>query len=301
VTPDPVKPPNETRLLVIGATGQVGAAVADVATESRAIGSVIRASRTVNEPAYRIDLGDESSVLGLLEATQPTHVVLTAATTNVAWCQQHPHESRRVNVDGVKAVTSGSSRLGAHLTFISTDYVFDGTSGPYAETDKTRPINVYGAQKLEAEQLVLGSADALVIRTCQVFGPDPRRANFVLRTVDSVRQGHDAEAAVDSFGTPTFAPDLGRIIVDLVRRGETGVWHVAGAEHLSRFDLATMAVRAFGGDDSAIRQATSATVSDGVPRPLISGLRCARLESIGVTTTPLRQALALLASAEVDD
>ena len=59
-----------------------------------------------------------------------------------------------MNVDGVKAVTAGSSRLGAHLTFISTDYVFDGTRGPYAETDTTRPINVYGEQKLEAEQLV---------------------------------------------------------------------------------------------------------------------------------------------------
>ena len=301
MTLDPVKPPDETRLLVIGATGQVGAAVSEVATRSGAFGSVIRASRTLNEPTLRIDLADETSVLGLLEATQPTHVVLTAATTNVAWCEQHPDESRRVNVDGVKAVTSGSSRLGAHLTFISTDYVFDGTSGPYAETDTTRPINVYGAQKLEAEQLVLDSADALVVRTCQVFGPDPRRANFVLRTVDSALQGRGSAAAVNLFGTPTFAPDLGRIIVDLVRRGKTGVWHVAGAEHLSRFELATMAVRAFGGDELVIRRATAATLSDGVPRPLMSGLRCARLESIGVTTTPLRQALALLASAEVVD
>ena len=70
-------PPNERRLLVIGATGQVGAAVADVATKSRAFESVIRASRTVNEPAHRIDLADESSVLGLLgQPNRPTWSLL---------------------------------------------------------------------------------------------------------------------------------------------------------------------------------------------------------------------------------
>jgi dTDP-4-dehydrorhamnose reductase len=294
-------PAGGRRLLIIGASGQVGRAIAVEAATTAAFTSVVAAGRSVAAPQHHVDLSDLPSIERLFAAAEPTHVMLTAATTNVAWCESQPAESRRVNVEGVAAVAAEAARSGAHLTFFSTDYVFDGSAGPYAETDRTHPINVYGSQKLEAEALVLERADALVVRTCQVFGPDPRRANYVLRTVDSARAGREIHAPTDMLGTPTFAPDLGRIVVELAIAGDTGLWHVAGAEHVSRFELARMAVDVFGGDPAVVGETTSASLSDGVPRPLESGLRCARLASRGLATTPLRHALERLASTEVAD
>src|SRR6185295_6759642 len=99
------------------------------------------------------------------------------------------------------------------FTFISSDYVFDGIAGPYREDEATNPINVYGAHKLEAEAITLAADGAnLVVRTCQVFGDDPRRTNFVVRVADRLRAGETVEAAGDLFGTPTYAPDLARAL-----------------------------------------------------------------------------------------
>lgn len=258
------------------------------------------ASRSHEDPDHRFDLGRPESVGRVIRKNQPAHVLLVAAATNVAWCEEHPDESWAINARGPRATAEAARDVGATLTFISTDYVFNGDSGPYAEGDPTDPINVYGSHKLEAEKAVLeANAGNLVIRTCQVFGEDSRRANFVLRLVDRLRTGEEVETATDLYGTPTFAPDLAKAVVDLTLNRASGLWHVAGDTFLSRYELASRVVALFGCASGVVLKVRVDEMGDVVNRPRRAGLTSGRLTSAGLDLiTPLDTALAALAARE---
>ena len=294
-------PRHRRRVLVVGAAGQVGRELVAELTRRAGPLEVVSASRSHTDPDRQFRLEQPETIERLVSAVGADHVILAAAATNVAWCEEHPNESRAINVRGTEAATLAAHRVGASLTFISSDYVFDGMSGPYGENGAANPINVYGAQKLEAEDAVM-AADAgnLVVRTCQVFGDDPRRTNFVVRVVDRLRRGETVAAASDMFGTPTFAPDLARGLVDLTLSRASGIWHVAGDRFLSRYELAKMAAVAFGCESAAILEVTADRMDDPVDRPRRAGLRNDRLGVAGLPLiTPLHEALAALATREI--
>jgi dTDP-4-dehydrorhamnose reductase len=285
-------------VLLLGA-GQLGRQIVQVAETSDRV--VVRDSaRSHLDPERRFDLGDPNSVDRLIRRDRPTHVVLVAAATNVAWCEQHPDESWALNVLGPSATAAAAREVGATVTFISTDYVFNGESGPYLEGEVPHPINVYGSHKLEAEGRVLEANPAsLVVRTCQIFGDDARRANFVLQVVDRLRSGQTVRAATDLLGTPTYAPDVANAVLDLTLSGASGIWHVAGDTFLSRYELASRVAQVFGWGSGAVAEVRAEDMEDVVKRPRKAGLKNGRLLAAGLDAiTPLQAALTALAASE---
>src|SRR5919204_254988 len=91
--------------------------------------------------------------------------------------------------------------------------------------DGRAPINEYGRQKVDLEDLALATGRALVCRTSAVFGEDPKRKNFVYQLVDRLRAGETFTVPSDQVITPTYAPSLARAMVDLIRAGATGMYH----------------------------------------------------------------------------
>jgi dTDP-4-dehydrorhamnose reductase len=293
-------PADGRRVLVIGATGQVGRELVAELTRRSGPLDVVAAARSHPDPARQVELERPETIERLVLALEPDHVILAAAATNVAWCELNPDTSRTINVLGTEAAALAARRVGASFTFISTDYVFDGDGGPYLEDAPTNPINAYGAHKLEAEAAVMAAdSDNLVVRTCQVFGDDPRRTNFVVRVADRLRRGETIEAAGDLFGTPTYASDLVRALIELTLSCASGIWHVAGDRFLSRYELANMAAAAFGCERGAIVEVAAEHMDDPVNRPRRAGLRNGRLENAGLRLiSPLPEALAALAARE---
>jgi dTDP-4-dehydrorhamnose reductase len=291
---------SERRVLVIGATGQVGRVLVAELNNRPDLFEVIAASRSHPNPARQIRLEQPETIERLIASVGPNLVILTAAATNVAWCEEHPEESRVVNVLGTERGALAASGVGASFAFISSDYVFDGRHGPYDENAPTNPINVYGAHKLEAERVVMAANPAnLVVRTCQVFGDDPRRTNFVVRVADQLRASKVVEAAGDLFGTPTYAPDLARALVHLAQTGATGIWNVAGDSFLSRYELATMVADAYRCERRMVREVAAGRMHDPVNRPRRSGLLNGRLRAASPgLITALEDALAALAARE---
>jgi dTDP-4-dehydrorhamnose reductase len=295
------RPPTHAgRVLVIGATGQVGRELVAELTRYPGPLDVVAAARSHPDPAQQVHLERPETIERLVLAAEPNHVILTAAATNVAWCEVHPDESRAINVLGTEAAALAARRVGASFTFISTDYVFDGICGPYGEDERTNPINVYGAHKLDAEAAVMAADTTnLVVRTCQVFGDDPRRTNFVVRVADRLRADQTVEAAGDLFGTPTYAPDLARALAELTLTRASGIWNVAGDTFLSRYELATMVADAFGCERGPIVEVSANRMEDPVNRPHRAGLRSGRLEAGGFhLITHLPEALDRLAAGE---
>lgn len=287
------------KVLLLGASGQLGRQIVAAAAAGRSV-EIVPAWRTCPDSERRFSLEDPASISAIVDRFRPNHVILTAAATNVDWCENNRRDAEILNTLAPLEAALSARRIGASMTFISTDYVFDGIDGPYPETATTRPLNVYGATKLAAEQAVLGAAsDNLIIRTCQIFGFDPRRANFVVRLVDQLRDGRRVTARGDLFGTPTYAPDLATRIIELTVRGSANVWHLAGETFLSRFAFGRRIARAFALPEDAVVE-TSGDATSSVTRPLRAGLKTVKPapSDLGGWTS-LDDSLAELAHLEV--
>jgi dTDP-4-dehydrorhamnose reductase len=281
------------RLAVIGAGGQVGRALMRAA-DARHI-DVVGVERRSDDPDRRLDLLDHASIRRVISTVRPTHVVLAAAATSVVNCERDPAGTAKVNVDGSLAVAETARRIGARVAFISTDYAFDGEAGPYDERAEPHAINEYGRQKRTVEEVVAQLPDSVIVRTCQVFGMDPRRANYVLWVADQLRAGKRVTAATDLFGTPTFVEDLASSLIELSLGREQGYWHIAGREFISRYTLARLTATAAGAPMDLLDGAPFATIADGVPRPRRAGLVTIREHDPPFPVTPLRTALESLA------
>jgi dTDP-4-dehydrorhamnose reductase len=274
------------RALVIGASGQVGAALLDAlrARGHQAIGTYAHHPAPGLTP---LDVTDHGAVERAIADAKPDWVLCPAGLTHVDYCEDHPDEAGAINRDGPLHAARGAHRAGAGFVFFSTEYVFDGGQGPYAEDDPARPLSVYGRSKWEGERAVLAETPrALVVRTTVVYGPDRQEKNFVYQLLRNCRSGQPMRIPVDQVSSPTYNLDLARATVELCERDLRGVYHVAGDGVLDRFAFARLACEVFGLDGSGLTPVATSALGQKAPRPLKGGLRIAKAQ--GVLSTPLR-------------
>jgi len=278
------------RALVVGASGLVGGAIL------RALGDEATGTYLTRPRAglLRLDARDRRAFADLIRSSRAEVVYLPAAQPNVEWCETHPDEARSLNIEPVIAALTVAE--GRPIIGFSTDYVFDGAVGPYAEDDVPAPLNAYGRIKLELEETLAAGVRNLVVRTTGVFGlEDPPAKNFVLRLLESLRQGRPVRVPADQISTPTYAPDLAHGAITIAESGAGGIWHVSGPDLMARTELATMAASAFHLPPELVIPVPTSELGQVAPRPLRAGLRCERYEAaFGRPGRPTREALAEL-------
>lgn len=226
----------------------------------------------------RLDLLDAGALTALIRKSEPEAVFLPAANPFVDYCESHPEETRRLNVDATLAAARVVRDAGARLVFFSTDYVFDGRKqGAYVEDDPVSPLNEYGRQKAAVERALGG---ALVLRVSSVYGQDSK--NFAAQVVRSLREGKPLRAASDQVSNPTYAPDMAEAALDLAAKGASGVYHLAGSEALSRAEFARAAAAAFGLRADLVEAVPASSFADpaGARRPSRSSLSSAKAEAL---------------------
>ena len=289
------------RILVTGANGLVGQAA--VRAAGRWPGADVLATGRGPAPAptpggyARLDVLDGGAVERAMQDFAPDAVVHCAGTARVEACQDDREACWALNVDAVETLAGACHRHGARLVLPSTDFVFDGQAGPYAEADRPAPANAYGRSKLAAENALRISrlTDWAVARTTMVFGvPEgDARGDFVRWLVGALRAGERVRVPSDQWRTPTFDDDLADGLLRLVRFRRAGLFHVAGREWVSVLDFARQVAAAFDLDGSLIEPTTTAELHPGAPRPLRGGLLILRAESeLGFRPRPLPRALA---------
>ncbi len=280
------------RALVIGASGLVGGALAR--TLEAEGWAVVGTAHTRTQSGLRVlDLADARAVSDAVASVAPHVVFLAAAFTNVDACEDDPARARRVNVDGPRAVAKACHAIGAELVFYSSEYIFDGTAGPYREADATNPVNVYGETKLEAERAIEASGvEALIIRTTGVYGWDRTSKDFAMQLWQRVSAGEVLRVPSDQVSTPTLVDNLAEISVRLVELGLGGIVHVAGRDRISRADFARRLVSTFALDGALIHAVPTAELGQRARRPLSGGLLTERmLGLLGTEAMPLDEAL----------
>jgi dTDP-4-dehydrorhamnose reductase len=274
------------RALVIGASGQIGAAL--VRTLRERGHTVTGTHARVPQPdTVPLDLTDVRATARVIAELGPDWVFCPAGLTHVDYCEDHVEEAMRVNRDAPAAAARAASARGAGFVYYSTEYVFDGAAGPYGEDDPVRPVSVYGASKLEGEREVHdANARGLVIRTTVVYGPDRQSKNFVYQLRRRLGAGERMRVPADQVSSPTFNVDLARASVELAEREIGGVVNVVGEAILDRYAFARLACEVFGLDAALIEPVTTAALGQRAPRPLRAGLKIDRARAL--VSTPLR-------------
>ena len=266
--------------LVIGASGLVGQSlIRTLRQRSRnAIGTYATHPRDGLRP---LDFTDATQTRDCLAALKPKTIFLTAALTHVDYCEDHPEDAVRRNVDAPRRIAQEAARVGAKLVFYSTEYVFDGNNGPYDEEARPAPLSVYGRTKLDAEQAI-GEicADHLIIRTTVLYGWDKDSINFAMQIYKRVQSGAEMTIPNDQFGNPTLAEYLAETSLDLVEKKTSGVINVVGKDLMPRSEFAKALVKTFGGNPERVSPVTTASLKQKAARPLRGGLRTEKLARI---------------------
>jgi dTDP-4-dehydrorhamnose reductase len=235
-----------------------------------------------------LDITDERATREAVGRLRPEAVINCAAWTDVDGCELDPQRAFLVNSQGVEVLAAAARLASATFVTISTDYVFDGhkAEGFYTQRDDPHPASAYGAAKLEGERRAqMASARTSVVRTGWVFGPGGR--NFLATAVERARRGERLKAITDSFGTPTYAPDLAARLRELAELDLPGVYHVVNAgEGTSYEGFARAAAAAAGVGEVEIEGVLMDSLKRPAPRPRNSRLRCLISEAVGLK--PLR-------------
>jgi dTDP-4-dehydrorhamnose reductase len=266
--------------LVIGASGLVGRSLMTSLGQS---GATVAGTYTSRAAAglRRLDILDAAQVAACIAELRPQVIYLTAALTHVDYCEEHPEAARRINVLGPRGVAEEARRTGAKLVFYSSEYIFDGTCGPYDEAAVPNPLSVYGRNKLEAENTIRDILeDALILRTTVVFGWDRTSKNFAMQIYERVQKGLEMTIPDDQLGTPTWAEYLARASVQLATGGVSGIVNVAGKDTVPRSEFARALVRTFGGEPERVIAVSTASLKQKATRPLRGGLRTDKLRGL---------------------
>ena len=270
------------RVLVIGASGQVGRALC-AAFASRH--TVVPASHQHVEAGQQpVDLGDGASIARLWRDVRPELALLAGGMCNVDGCELEPDACRRVNVAGTQALAHEAQATGATVVFFSTDHVFDGSRDIYRETDPVAPMNVYSESKVQAEEILRWCLPErhLILRTSGVYGCDAYRRNFVLRLIDRIRRREPVTVPEDQWGSPTYAEDLAGAALVLVTRGQTGTFHATSPDFVSRLGFARRICQHFDLDSSLIVPRATSSLGQAARRALKVRLDCRKLDEAGV-------------------
>jgi dTDP-4-dehydrorhamnose reductase len=263
------------KALVLGSDGQVGTILSKTFPRSK----VVKSDRNPNTKAVKYDiieiLSGYSRFESLLVKHAPEVVFITAGMTWVDGCEKDPTTAYCVNRDAPAAIVKVCKDFGVRTVFYSTEYVFDGNSGPYTEDSIPNPISVYGKSKLEGEQLIQSIDDtSLIIRTTVVYGPDPHRKNFAyqMHKVASSTKMKPVFVPVDQISSPTYNRDLAKISILLVENNMSGIVNVAGPERMNRVAFARKLVKHLHGDPDIIKPIKTKELKQVAARPLNAGL-----------------------------
>ncbi len=258
------------RLLITGASGLLGANLVLAAHEEDEVIAVYHRHPIELEgvPSVSADLCQPGRAKELFNRFQPDWVIHCAADTSVDELEDDPERAFRMNRDMAGNVAEAAKETGAKLVHISTDAVFDGISGPYREDDPTQPVNVYGKSKLAGEQAVQAvNPGVLIIRT-NIFGwnaqPKSSLAEWFLEQLEA---GNTCPGFIDIKFSPLLVNDLGKLILEMLSEDLSGVFHIPGADCISKYDFGKFIANLFGFDTDQIVPTVSNDVGFTALRP----------------------------------
>ncbi len=290
-------------ILITGAEGQLGKSLQRKLSDKFEVVStdlITRKTRRCPNIKY-LDITERNDVVSKINEVNPDIIINCAAYTDVDGSENNKDLAHKVNVIGLQNLIQASGH-NTYFIQISSDYVFDGDTGPYSEDDHTYPLNYYGKTKLEAENILRGSRRKfLIIRTNVIYSEDLNiKANFFAWVYKSLLNNKSIYVVNDQISNPTYVSHLAETIFQCIILNTEGIYHFGSDNCLSRYEFSMEIANIFEFDNSLITSIDTKLLTQEIPsyiakRPMHSGLKTFKIENeIGLTVYSTDHSLTIL-------
>jgi dTDP-4-dehydrorhamnose reductase len=233
---------------------------------------------------------DITKVQDMTNLDQYNVIINCAGKTNVDACEIERHYWEAIRVNGYGILNLAGAYPNGRIIHISTDYVFGGHRGPYAENydredDLPTKKMAYGLTKMVGEQNALFYKNVCVVRTTGLYGGDNHKSDFVKYLLERYNTGTDEiQIAKDAFGNHTYVPHLAEALIQCAESKQIpNVLHIASKEVISRYEFALMVASVFGMDKSKLIPVRSDQVQGWLAeRPKKGGLKVTLAQKLGL-------------------
>lgn len=269
------------KVLIVGARGLLGQKTLEIFKRESEYDLIPCELSAGEEGSVELDITDRQKVTDTVGDLRPSVIVNTAAFTDVDRAETEREMAYKVNATAVGYLAEAANLFNAKLVHISTDYVFNGKKGNYAEDSLPDPMGYYGKSKLAGENIAKSQLSNLAILRTQVlygYGKNIRK-NFVLWTLEMLSSGKEFAVVTDQIGNPTLADELAFAILKVLKKGATGLYHVSGFETMSRYDFARRIADVFGFDPEMISPTTTDKLEQKARRPMNSSFICLKAQT----------------------
>ena len=269
------------KVLVTGSAGLVGQQVVKDLSNSHQVFSCYNESKPEYGDSVKMDLKNHEMISSILTEKKPEIVIHLGAMTGVDLCEKERISASEINTKATEIIAKECSKLNSFLVYVSTDYVFDGNLGMYKEDNVTNPLGFYGESKLEGEKVVQNfSTNWCIARTSTPFGLHPTKKSFPMWVIENLQKQKQIDILIDQFTSPTYIPNLSRMLIEISERRITGVIHAAGASKISRYQMASMVSDKLNLDGTLLKQISINKMKWVARRPKDSSLDVSRASSI---------------------
>lgn len=268
------------RILITGSNGLLGQKIVSQSLKSKTVFLATSKGENRNqecpEEMYTsLDITNEDEIRNVFKAFLPTHIIHTAAITNVDYCELNPDECSAVNTGAVYKLFNAAKDIKAHFQLLSTDFVFDGEKGNYQESDAVNPLSVYAESKVNAENILQNDQymNWSIVRTIIVYGVGNNlsRSNIVCWAKGALESGQKLTIVDDQFRAPTWADDLAWACMEICRQNKSGIFHISGPETMSIFDLVIRIAEFYNLSTANLHRSKSADIDQAAKRPSKTG------------------------------
>lgn len=317
-------------ILITGASGFLGKKIYDKLKEAQdnrliatyssdrdgKISELREGNNKDSQDFLKFDMSEESSV-GKLDkevmerfGKKPDFVIHCAAMTDVDYCELHQEEAHLVNAKGTENL---AKHFKQGFIYISTDFVFDGEIGNYSEKDTPKPPNYYALTKYLGEKAVQENCnDYMIVRVAVLYGASSNKKKFTNWAVDQLKAKNQIRVVTDQICTPTLIDDIASGLEKLIaihkqekqdqfrkdkshaesrKEKEHNIFHVAGSQRLSRYDMALEIADTFGFDRKLITPVTSSDFKQVARRPKDSSLDTGKIKKLGIKMSSFQEGI----------
>jgi len=230
------------KFLVTGSAGLIGSQIVkDLIQKNHTVYSCYHDKKPLQGIPTPLDLSNENQIIQTLSTTKPDRIIHLAAMTNVDLCETENELATIINTKATETLAKQAAKQKIFFLYVSTDYIFDGINGMKKEVDSSNPLGFYGKSKLEGE-LVLNqlASNWCIARTSTPFGIHNTKKSFPLWIKENLEAKKEISVLTDQFTSPTYVPNLSKMLIEIAIRQIIGIIHVSGATRISRYALAEL-------------------------------------------------------------
>jgi len=228
------------KILVTGSAGLIGIQVVkDLLDNHKQVYSCYNKTKPKLGIITHLDLTKKDDIVNTMNRIKPDVVIHLGAMTDVELCETETELAKKINTDATEILALESEKYNTFFVYMSTDYVFDGKVGMKKENDEPNPINFYGKSKLDGERVFKKiTTPNVIVRTSTPFGIHSKKISFPIWVKKNLELKKEISVVVNQYTSPSYVPNISKMIIEIMERKITGIIHLAGATKISRYDFA---------------------------------------------------------------